>query len=62
MALQILYFVPFNLVRPEGSFRAVAQQLLVSPVVKTLVFTKASRDEVRLALNPLTRLITFNII
>jgi hypothetical protein len=45
MTLQILYFAPYNLVLPEAGFRTIAQKLLVSPVIKTLVFTKASRDE-----------------
>ena len=46
MVLLILYFVPFDLLTPQDSFRAVADQLFVSPVVRTLVFTKASREEV----------------
>ena len=45
MALQILYFVPFNLLQPAGSFAAVSGKLLVSPVLKKLVFLN-SRDEV----------------
>ncbi len=46
MALQILYFVPFNLLQPARSFAAVSGKLLVSPVLKKLVFLN-SRDEVR---------------
>ena len=46
MALLILYFVPFDLLTPQESFRAVSDKLFVSPVVRTLVFTKASRTEV----------------
>ena len=46
MALLILYFVPFDLLTPQESFRAVSDKLFVSPVVRTLVFTKASRSEV----------------
>ena len=45
MALQILYFVPFNLMQPAASFAAVSQKLLVSPVLKKLVFSNAP-DEV----------------
>lgn len=44
MALQILYFVPFNLLQPAASFAAVSGKLLVSPVLKKLVFLNA-RDE-----------------
>lgn len=40
MALQILYFVPGNLLDPEASFQAISQKLLVSPVLQTLVYTK----------------------
>lgn len=46
MALLVLYFTPYDLLTPEKSFKAVADKLFVSPVVRTLVFTKASRDEV----------------
>lgn len=45
MALQILYFVPYNLLQPAASFAAVSEKLLVSPVLKKLVFLN-SRDEV----------------
>lgn len=45
MALQILYFVPYNLLQPAASFAAVSRKLLVSPVLKKLVFLN-SRDEV----------------
>ena len=48
MALLILYFVPYDLLTPQESFNAVANKLFVSPVVRTLVFTKASRNEVSL--------------
>lgn len=47
MVLLILYFVPWDLLTPEESFDAVADKLFVSPVLRTLVFTKANRDEVR---------------
>ncbi|BDA42088.1 hypothetical protein COCOBI_02-8900 [Coccomyxa sp. Obi] len=46
MALQILYFVPYNLLQPAASFAAVSGKLLVSPVLKKLVFLN-SRDETR---------------
>ena len=46
MALQILYFVPHNLLQPARSFAAVSQKLLVSPVLKKLVFSN-SPEEVR---------------
>ena len=52
MALQILYFVPHNLLQPARSFAAVSQKLLVSPVLKKLVFAN-SPEEVHLhALRP----------
>lgn len=40
MALQILYFVPGNLLNPESSFRALSERLVVSPVLQTLVYSK----------------------
>eukprot|EP00850_Spirogloea_muscicola_P021612 SM000256S08666 [mRNA] locus=s256:90788:92917:+ [translate_table: standard] len=40
MVLQILFFGPANLLEPEESFRKVSNRLIVSPVVKTLVFSK----------------------
>lgn len=46
MALQILYFVPYNLLQPAPSFAAVSRKLLVSPVLKKLVFLN-SPEEVR---------------
>ena len=46
MVLLILYFVPFDLLTPEQGFEAVSDKLCVSPVVRTLVFTKANRAEV----------------
>ena len=47
MALQILYFVPHNLLQPARSFAAISQKLLVSPVLKKLVFAN-SPEEVHL--------------
>lgn len=49
MALQILYFVPYNLLQPAASFSAISQKLLVSPVLKKLVFLN-SPEEVRPAI------------
>eukprot|EP00850_Spirogloea_muscicola_P021041 SM000234S07901 [mRNA] locus=s234:193965:196156:+ [translate_table: standard] len=40
MVLQILFFGPANLLEPEESFQKVSNRLIVSPVVKTLVFSK----------------------
>ena len=48
MVLLILYFVPFDLLTPQESFDAVSEKLFVSPVVRTLVFTKANKEEVSL--------------
>ena len=48
MALQILYFVPGDLLQPAPSFAAVSRKLLVSPVLRKLVFGN-SPDEVPLS-------------
>ncbi|CAI5497103.1 unnamed protein product, partial [Closterium sp. Naga37s-1] len=40
MVLQILFFGPGNLLEPEESFERICGKLVVSPVVKTLVFDK----------------------
>eukprot|EP00898_Chlorokybus_atmophyticus_P005419 jgi/Chlat1/5879/Chrsp4S06390 len=40
MVLQILYFGPSDLLDPQRSFQAVCNKLIVSPVVRTLVFDK----------------------
>lgn len=39
MALLVLFFKPANLSDPSASFKAVANKLIVSPVVQKLVFT-----------------------
>ena len=39
MALQILYIVPGNLRDPAAAFKAVANKLIVGPILKTLVFS-----------------------
>ena len=44
MALQILYFVPYNLLQPSASFSAISQKLLVSPVLKKLVFLNSPEE------------------
>jgi hypothetical protein len=45
MLLLGLYFGPSDLLDPQESFNAIAGRLLVSPVVRTLVFSKIA-DEV----------------
>ncbi|CAL5218999.1 g754 [Coccomyxa viridis] len=47
MALQILYFVPYNLLQPAASFSAISQKLLVSPVLKKLVFLNSPEESRR---------------
>lgn len=47
MALQILYIVPGDLRDPTRGFKAIANRLIVGPILKTLVFTtepELSRD------------------
>ena len=62
MALQILFFVPGDLGRPAGSFDALAGRLIVSPVLRRLVYgnaaaaTRAWVDDVA-ASWPFTRII-----
>lgn len=40
MVLQILFLGPSNLLEPKASFSQMSQKLIVSPIVKTLVFSK----------------------
>lgn len=40
MVLQILFFGPSNLLDPEESFNQISGKLIVSPVIKTLVYNK----------------------
>ncbi|KAG6777640.1 hypothetical protein POTOM_017466 [Populus tomentosa] len=40
MVLQILFLGPSNLLEPNTSFAQMSQKLIVSPMVKTLVFSK----------------------
>ncbi|GBG66461.1 hypothetical protein CBR_g61504 [Chara braunii] len=44
MVLLILYLGPGNLLDPEASFNNVVGRLIVSPIVKTLVFSKAPEE------------------
>jgi len=40
MVLQILFLGPSNLLEPDASFAQMSEKLIVSPIVKTLVFSK----------------------
>ncbi|KAJ7557715.1 hypothetical protein O6H91_04G006600 [Diphasiastrum complanatum] len=40
MVLQILFLGPSNLLEPEKTFSQVSKRLIVSPIIKTLVFNK----------------------
>jgi hypothetical protein len=40
MVLQILFLGPANLLEPNASFEQMSEKLIVSPIVKTLVFSK----------------------
>jgi hypothetical protein len=40
MVLQILFLGPSDLLEPKQSFAAMSKKLIVSPIVKTLVFSK----------------------
>ncbi|XP_068336924.1 uncharacterized protein [Pyrus communis] len=40
IVLQILFLGPSNLLEPNASFAQMSQKLIVSPIVKTLVFSK----------------------
>ena len=44
MALQILFFVPGDLARPGGSFTPLVNRLLVSPVLRKLVYGNARAE------------------
>ncbi|CAH9099493.1 unnamed protein product [Cuscuta epithymum] len=58
MVLQILFLGPSNLLEPNASFGQVSQKLIVSPIVKTLVFSKVPEKIIHLqcCLCGLTRL------
>lgn len=40
MVLQILFLGPADLLEPQQSFATMSKKLIVSPIVKTLVFSK----------------------
>lgn len=40
MCLQVLFFAPVNLLSPQQSFARFTERLIVSPVVRVLVFSK----------------------
>lgn len=44
MCLQVLFFAPVNLLSPQQSFARFADRLIVSPVVRVLVFSKTPRE------------------
>eukprot|EP00210_Caulerpa_lentillifera_P002074 g1989.t1 len=43
-ALLVLYFRPFSLLQPEASFNAIKERLLVSPVVRSLVYNSIPKS------------------
>ncbi|KAI3851187.1 hypothetical protein MKW92_004294 [Papaver armeniacum] len=54
MVLQILFLGPSNLLEPKASFGQMSQKLIVSPIVKTLVFSKVP-EKVRDWIDRITR-------
>ena len=42
MALQVIFFGPENIYDPRESFAAVSNRLIVSPIVRKLVYNKVS--------------------
>lgn len=54
MVLQILFLGPSNLLEPNASFAQMSQKLIVSPIVKTLVFNKVP-EKVRDWIDRITR-------
>ena len=40
MALQVIFFGPENIYDPTESFEAVSNRLVVSPIVRKLVYNK----------------------
>ncbi|CAH2055331.1 unnamed protein product [Thlaspi arvense] len=54
MVLQILFLGPSNLLEPNASFSQMSQKLIVSPIVKTLVFSKVP-EKVRDWIDEITR-------
>ncbi|KAK2993947.1 hypothetical protein RJ640_025622 [Escallonia rubra] len=53
MVLQILFLGPSNLLEPKASFAQMSQKLIVSPIVKTLVFSKVPEKAIFTPLSPL---------
>ncbi|KAL3624038.1 hypothetical protein CASFOL_032854 [Castilleja foliolosa] len=54
MVLQILFLGPSNLLEPNASFSQMSEKLIVSPIVKTLVFSKVP-EKVRDWIDRITR-------
>lgn len=50
MVLQILFLGPSNLLEPNASFAQMSQKLIVSPIVKTLVFSKVPEKVIIVAI------------
>lgn len=44
MCLQVLFFAPVNLLSPQQSFARFTERLIVSPVVRVLVFSKTPKE------------------
>lgn len=49
MVLQILFLGPSNLLEPNATFEQMSQKLIVSPIVKTLVFSKVPEKVILLS-------------
>ncbi|XP_010434985.1 PREDICTED: uncharacterized protein LOC104717959 isoform X2 [Camelina sativa] len=58
MVLQILFLGPSNLLEPNASFAKMSQKLIVSPIVKTLVFSKVPEKHVTGGLKGSSQLIS----
>ncbi|KAL3695776.1 hypothetical protein R1sor_009852 [Riccia sorocarpa] len=54
MVLQILFLGPSNLLEPTQSFRQMSEKLIVSPIVKTLVYSKVP-DKVKMWVDSIAR-------
>ncbi|KAI5065054.1 hypothetical protein GOP47_0019749 [Adiantum capillus-veneris] len=54
MVLQILFLGPSDLLEPKKSFAQMSQKLIVSPIIKTLVFNKVP-EKVRLWVDSIAR-------
>lgn len=40
MTLQVLFFGPEDIYNPDASFRAISNRVVVSPIVRKLVYNK----------------------